>query len=230
MGIGEHITGIIDGREAGTNVPSVLVHAVEQFRTLDASANHVVVAHHRTEVEVVAQVEEETRLEACLPSFHVALVAVVIAHVISHAPELAGEGIEIDGVVGTILVLWKDMRASDAQHIETYGADIAKEGYIGWRKKRVIGVGTVKTGCHESNAQLGVGAVVWAANDTEVEFLLLFILVGIIEVVQESRQKRLFLGQSILLCGGFVHPRRVCLHIARRNGDITEFGLACFYG
>ena len=124
----------------------------------------------------------------------------------------------------------KNVRASDAQHIETYGADIAKEGYIGWRKKRVIGVGTVKTGCHESNAQLGVGAVVWAANDTEVEFLLLFILVGIIEVVQESRQKRLFLGQSILLCGGFVHPRRVCLHIARRNGDITEFGLACFYG
>ena len=90
------------------------VHAVEQFWSFYVFTYHIVIAHHRTDVEVASQVEEKTTLDAGLPSLHLTLVTVVISHVVSHAPVVAGKGIEIDGIVGTILILWKNVGTPDA--------------------------------------------------------------------------------------------------------------------
>ena len=103
------------------------VHAVEQFWTFYVFTYHIVIAHHRTDVEVTSQMEEETTLDAGLPSLHLTLIAVVISHIVTHAPVVAGKGVEIDGIVGTVLILREYVSTSDAQHVESYSAHIPEE-------------------------------------------------------------------------------------------------------
>ena len=130
--------------------------------------------------------EEETSLDPGLPSLHFALVVTVVAHVISHAPVLAREGIEVDRIVGTVLVVWEDVGAPDAKHVESYCTYIAEEGDVGGGKDGVFGIGAIKPSGYETDTQFGVCAIVWATDDAEVELLVVLVFIGIIEVVEKA--------------------------------------------
>jgi hypothetical protein len=98
------------------------------------------------------------------------------------------EGIEVDGVVEAVGVARELMRAAHTEHVEAYGRHVAEERHVARSRQRVGRIGTIESGSHESDAELGVGAVVRSADDTEVETLVLLLLVGIVEVGKETTE------------------------------------------
>ena len=89
------------------------------------------------------------------------------------------------------------MGASDSQHVEAHRAHIAKQGNIGWGKQGVVGICAVKTCSHQSDAQFGVCAIMWTSNDAEIEFLVLLVLVGIVEIIEKFGDEGLFLDHIL---------------------------------
>ena len=78
------------------------------------------------------------------------------------------------------------VRAANAEHVEAHGRDVAEERHVAGCRERVGGIGTIESGSHESDSELGVGAVMRSAYYAEVEALVLLLLVGIVEVVEKA--------------------------------------------
>ena len=148
VGIGEVVTVVEHEGESHAIVVGMSVHSRQELGALDVLADDVVVGHGRTEKEVAAKVPQEASLHVHLPSLHVALVVVVVAHVVSHSPELAGEGIEVERVDGTVTVVGEDVGSAHTEQIEAHRADIAKERHIGGEEERVGWVGAIDACCH----------------------------------------------------------------------------------
>ena len=147
----------------------------------------VVVGKHRTEIKVVGKFDGKGCLESCLPALHLTAVLVIVTVVESDSPESRGKGEEIHGVFESVFVLWEDVCASYTEKIESHGGNIAEERHVGRRQQCVCGACAVKTSRHKSKTEFYVGVVVRAANHTEVKFLVLLVLVGIVEIVEETR-------------------------------------------
>ena len=146
VGIGEVVTVVEHEGESHAIVVGMSVHSRQELGALDVLADDVVVGHGRTEEEVAAKVPQEASLHVHLPSLHVALVVVVVAHVVSHSPELAGE--EVERVDGTVTVVGEDVGSAHTEQIEAHRADIAKERHIGGEEERVGWVGAIDACCH----------------------------------------------------------------------------------
>ena len=183
---GEVVARVVEQCRTHTEVECAAGLTVEEFGALYFAGYNVIDGDGGTHEKAVGGAQKPTHLHLRLPAFHVATVGIVVAHVVAHAPELAGEGVEIDGVVDALAVVGEDVCAAHTEHVEAHGTDIAEERHVARRLYGVVGVVTVESGGDETYAELGVGAVMRAADDAEVETSVLLLLVGIVEVVEET--------------------------------------------
>ena len=203
--IGEIIPVIINQRYARSYIPDMLIHPLQQFRSFYLLAYHIVVSCHRSHIEVIGYPEQEAGFCLSLPTLHITLVVIVIAHLVTDSPEIGREGIEIEMIIDAITTGRSYMIAPNTQHIEAHRTDITEKRYIGRWQDAIVRIGAVKSCRHHSQTKLGIGSIVRTSDYTEVESLMPLVLVSIIEVVKES-----------------CHPRFLDLlgsiHLLRREG------------
>ena len=168
----------------------MLIHPLQQFRALYLLAYHIVVSCHRSHIEVIGYPEQEAGFCLSLPTLHITLVGIVIAHIVTDSPEIGRKGIEIEMIIDAVTTGRSYMIAPNTQHIEAHRTDITEKRYIGRRQDAIVRIGAVKSCCHHSQTKLGIGCIVRTAYHAEVKALMLLVLVGIIEVVKESRHPR----------------------------------------
>ena len=98
--------------------------SVEQFGAIDVACRHVVEGNSGSEEEVFGSREQPVGLKLELKTLHFALVAVVVAHLIAHTPEVTWEVKERGIVVDALFVARKDMCSTYAEHVETNGREV----------------------------------------------------------------------------------------------------------
>ena len=188
--IGKIISVVINQRYTHSYIPGMLIHPLQQFRALYLLAYHIVVSCHRSHIEVIGYPEQKTGFCLSLPTLHITLVVIVIAHLVTDSPEIGREGIEIEMIINAVTTGRSYMIAPNTQHIEAHRTDITEKRYIGRRQDAIVRIGAVKSCSHHSQTKLGIRSIVRTSNYAEVEPLMLLVLVGIIEVVKESRHPR----------------------------------------
>ena len=114
----EHVAGVVDYRQPQADVPCLAVHAVEQFGPLYSAAPHIVKCCRRSGIQVVGELAQQDDPGLCLPSSHLALVAVIVAVGKSHSPEVRGEGVEECGVRQAVFVVGEDVGTTYSKHVE----------------------------------------------------------------------------------------------------------------
>ena len=150
LGCSKVVACIVQQCKSGADVIGCRALPVEQLGTLYLAAVYIVEGNGWTDKEVVGCGKQPARLHLRLPVLHLALVVVVVAHVVAHAPIVARKGVEVGGIVYALAVAGEDMRARHAKHIEAYCRHIAEERHVAGRLQGVVGVGTVQSGSHQA--------------------------------------------------------------------------------
>ena len=91
MRIRQIIAIIINQRYTRSHIPGMLIHALQQFWPFYLLSDYIIISRHRSYIEVISHLDEEACFHLSLPSFHIALVVVVIAHLKAHSPEIRRE-------------------------------------------------------------------------------------------------------------------------------------------
>ena len=89
--IGEIIPVVINQRYTRSHIPSMLIHALQQFWPFYLLSDYIIISHHRSYIEIISHLQKEACLHLSLPSLHIALVLIVIAHLKAHSPEIRRE-------------------------------------------------------------------------------------------------------------------------------------------
>ena len=144
------VAGVVQQSKTSTYVICCSTLPIKQFWTLYLAAVDIVEGNCWTNKEIVGCGKQPACLHLRLPVLHLALVVVVVAHVVAHAPIVARKGVEVGGIVDALAVAGEDMRARHAKHIEAYCRHIAEERHVAGRLQGVVGVGTVQSGSHQA--------------------------------------------------------------------------------
>ena len=104
---------------------------------------YVVITRHRSDIEIICYTKQEANFSLSLPTLHVTLIGIVIAHLIAYSPKIRRERIELEVIIDAITSLRSDMVTTNTHHVETYRTDIAIKRDIRRRKNTVIRISTV---------------------------------------------------------------------------------------
>ena len=104
---------------------------------------YIVITRHRSDIEIICYTKQEANFSLSLPTLHVTLIGIVIAHLIAYSPKISGKRIEIKVIIDAISSFRSNMVTTDTQHIETYRTDITIKRDIRRRKNTVVRISTV---------------------------------------------------------------------------------------
>ena len=99
------------------------------------------------------------------------------------------------------------MRPAYSQQIKAYRRNISIQRNIGGRKNRIVTVGAIKPGSHQPQSQFGITGVMRSTDNAKIEFFILLLFIGVIEVVQELLEKTPF-GRSRIKDGDRIRTGR----------------------
>ena len=94
--------GVTDSQEIATLLYYSTPVSYTHLDVYKRQAYHIVVSCHRSHIEVIGYPEQKTGFCLSLPTLHITLVVIVIAHLVTDSPEIGREGIEIEMIINAV--------------------------------------------------------------------------------------------------------------------------------
>ena len=88
MRVRQIIPVIIYQRNTRSYIPCMTVHALQQFRTFNISTYYIVITRHRSDIKIIRYPKQKANFSLSLPTLHITLIVIVIAHLITYSPEI----------------------------------------------------------------------------------------------------------------------------------------------
>ena len=195
---GHHVACVDLESSSCTHVGGMGRPAEEEFGAGEMGGAHPVERERGAEIDARTETKEEMGLHVHLRAVHSAFVSAVVAQVVSHTPKLGGEENEGSIVAQSEALVGREMHALEPHHVEAHGGNVGVEREVGGREERVGGRGVVESGGDEAEPEPGVGAVMWSADDAEIELTAILRLVGLRKIANNTPHQSHLSGPTAL--------------------------------
>ena len=182
-GIGEKIAVVVLERKTDSHVESAVIFALPKPWFLEMASVDIVESRKRPYIQGIGDTPHYAGFGLRVKILVARFVIVVDIIVVAYAPELGFDRRKINVVMDSGTVARHYVRALHAKFEKHARGSVGIYGDIRGRRHRISHIGAVKPCGNETYSEFGVGRIMRPPYNAEIERLVLFWFVGVVEII-----------------------------------------------